>query len=321
MMIEVEKVKLFIDRLIEKIIRMKSHICVGLDPHLNLLPSFLIRKARNEIGAGKEALSKAIFSFNQKIIDQIADIAVAVKPQIAFYEQLGAPGMITLKKTISYARRQDLIVILDAKRNDIGSTARAYATAYLGNCMEGVDLNVEKFQDDVVADAMTVNPYLGFDGIKPFIISKDKGAFALVRTSNSSGKEIQDLKLDDGDKLYQKIGELVSEWGSDVRGKNGYSNLGAVVGATYPGELKILREKMPHSYFLIPGYGAQGGKPEDVIHGFNEDNLGAIINSARGIIFAYQRAPFKNRYSETEFAQAAGEAAREMRDKINEVLY
>lgn len=327
MMIGVKRMKLFIDRLIEKVRDKQSHICVGLDPHMDLLPAFLIEKEAGEGSTQKEVLSNAVLSFNKAIIDQIADIAVAIKPQIAFYEQLGSQGIETLEKTIQYARQQELIIILDAKRNDIGSTARAYAAAYLGNYKDSLDLNCRvgdkhtlNPENNIVADAMTVNPYLGSDGIEPFITDKKKGAFALVRTSNASGGQVQDLKLETGDKLYQRMGELVSDWGASVCGENGYSNLGAVVGATYPGELKKLRKKMPYSYFLIPGYGAQGGKAEDVVYGFNEDKLGAIVNSARGIIFAYQKKPFRNRYNETEFAQAAFEAAQEMRDKINKAL-
>jgi orotidine-5'-phosphate decarboxylase len=303
MMIGGTRVKLFIDNLIDAIQRKNSNICIGLDPHQDLLPPYLLEIAKNSNSSKEVAISMAICNFNKKIIDYIADLAIAVKPQIAFYEELGASGMIALKETIKYAKEKELIVILDAKRNDIGSTVKAYARAYFS-------------KDSYNTDALTINPYLGIDGVKPFLEEQTKGAFVLVRTSNPSAVDIQDLKLLDGIKLYEKIGELVSYWGSDLIGSYSYSNLGAVIGATYPTELKKLREIMPHTYFLIPGYGAQGGEAKDVIEGLNNDGLGAIINSSRSIIFAYKERD----YSEEEFAMAARDAACEMRDNINKLL-
>lgn len=307
MMTGVVKVKLFIDRLIDEIRRKESHICVGLDPHPDLVPSFLIDQALKEATDHSEAWGKAILTFNKKIIDQVADITVAVKPQIAFYELIGSHGITALRETIKYAHKKGLLVILDAKRNDIGSTAQAYARAYLG---------FEGQQELSTADAITINPYLGFDGIKPFIKDPAKGAFALLRTSNSTAAEIQDLRMEDGRRVFQAVGDLINKWGSSIRGKNGFSNLGAVVGATYPKELHLLREQLPHCFFLIPGYGVQGGKPGDVVYGFNADGTGALVNSARGIIFAYRDLQFP----EEEYAPAARTAAVKMRDEINEVL-
>lgn len=313
--------KLFIDRLISQIKEKNSHICVGLDPHLDLLPSFLIREFEEDNCSPREILGKVITHFNREIIKEIVDIAVAVKPQIAFYEMLGQPGLKALEATIKSARRQGLIVILDAKRNDIGSTAEAYAKAYLGG------ENSEKFNDirdklsfPLKADALTINPYLGYDGIRPFLENKNRGAFALVRTSNPSAGDIQDLELKDQREVYRAVGKLVRKWGEDLKGEYGYSNLGGVIGATYPGELELLRDEMPGSYFLIPGYGAQGGKAEDIKAGFNEDGLGAVINSSRGIIFAWQKSPSSNNYSDREFASAAQNAALNMKNKINEII-
>jgi len=295
MMIGVIKIKLFIDRLIEKIKEKKSHVCVGLDPHLNLLPHFLLNQFASK--------GEAITFFNKKIIDQVADIAVAVKPQMAFYEVIGAQGIIALQETISYARSKGLFVILDGKKNDIGSTARAYARAYLT-------------ATEQPADAMTVNPYLGFDGIEPFIEDPEKGVFILLRTSNKSAGDIQDLKLEDGRPVYQAVGDLINKWGVSLKGITGYSNLGAVVGATYPEELHLLRKQLPDTFFLIPGYGAQGGGAKDIVGGFNDDGTGAIVNSARGIIFAFRQLS----EPEEEFARLAGKAALKMRDEINRAI-
>lgn len=304
MMTGVVKIKYFIDRLIEKVKIKKSHLCVGLDPHPERIPKFLLNKARNEYEVEEEALGLAIWWFNREIIDKLSEIVVAVKPQLAFYEMAGPPGLIALKKTVDFAKKKGLIVIMDGKRNDISSSAQAYAGAYL------------KGNGNIQADAITINPYLGYDGIKPFIENKESGAFALVKTSNKSSGEIQDLKLESGEKLHQRVGKLVSSWGKNVIGENGYSNLGAVIGATYPDDLKELRRLMDTSYFLIPGYGIQGGKIEDAVHGFDEKGLGALINSSRSIIFAFENKSWK----EEEFGLAARNQAQELRDLINKNL-
>lgn len=302
MTIEVIKLKLFIDKLFAKIKDSESRICVGLDPHLNLIPDFIFEEAENKVDDSEKAKALAVLNFNKKIIDEISKYTAIVKPQIAFYEKMGLAGLKTLDKTIAYAKNKGLLVLLDAKRNDIGSTAQAYSEAYLKN------KNI---------DAITINPYFGFDGIKPFLNYKDKGAFALVRTSNKSAVDVQDIESKDGKKIYEKIGELVKDWGKDYLGKCGYSNLGAVIGATYPKELKDLRSLLPDTFFLIPGYGAQGGGAEDVVHGFDKNGSGAIINSSRGIIFAYRN---QKKYSERNFDLAAGQAAKDMKEEINQAL-
>ncbi len=315
--------KLFIDKLIKKVDDKNSHICVGLDPHLDLLPSFLINEVTEDTeNIDAEVISKVIFKFNKIIIDRISDIAVAVKPQIAFYELHGKWGIDVLFKTIKYAQQKDLLVILDAKRNDIGSTAQAYAESYFGFANEKKDQSLyeSSLTKSITADAITINPYLGSDGIRPFLKKKSKGAFALVRTSNESAREFQDVKLENGKTIYQKMGALVTDWGQEVIGENGYSNLGAVIGATYPEELKLLRKEMPSSYFLIPGYGFQGGGAADIIAGFKEDNKGALINSSRGIIFAYCKGEGSEQFNEEEFGSAARKAALQMKNEINQAV-
>ncbi|MGM0436852.1 MAG: orotidine-5'-phosphate decarboxylase [Bacillota bacterium] len=302
MIIEVIKLKSFIDNLNDKINETDSRICVGLDPHLDLIPEFIIENAKRECDNSEEAISLAVLNFNKNIIDEVAKYTAIVKPQIAFYEKMGLNGLKTLDKTINYAKEKGLLVLLDAKRNDIGSTAKAYAEAYLKN------KNI---------DAITINPYFGLDGVKPFLNYKNKGAFALVRTSNKSAGDVQDIESKNGKKIYEHVGELVKDWGKDYLGECGYSNLGAVIGATYPKELKKLRSLLPGVFLLIPGYGAQGGGAEDVVYGFDENKAGAIINSSRGIIFAYRN---NQKYSEKDFAFAAGEAAKNMKEEVNNAL-
>ena len=302
MIIEVIKLKSFIDKLTAKINETNSRICVGLDPHLHLIPEYILNKAKKEWADSEKAVAIAVLNFNKKIIDEIWKHTAIVKPQIAFYEKMGLEGLKTLNKTMEYAKEKGLLVLLDAKRNDIGSTARAYAEAYLNN------KNI---------DAITINPYFGFDGIKPFLNYKDKGAFALVRTSNKSAVDVQDIESKSGKKMYEHVGKLVKNWGKDYLGKCGYSNLGAVIGATYPKELKKLRSMLPGVFLLIPGYGAQGGGAEDVVYGFDENRSGAVVNSSRGIIFAYNN---DKKYNESDFAFAAGKAAKNMKEEINNAL-
>ncbi len=291
--------KSFIDKLNEKIKKIDSRVCVGLDPHLDLIPDYILKKAKEECLTKDEAIAMAIFRFNKEILDNIYDLTAIVKPQIAFYEKIGHKGIESLEKTISYAKEKGLLVLLDAKRNDIGSTAEAYAEAYLKK-------NI---------DAITINPYLGFDGVKPFLKYDDKGAFALVRTSNKSAIDIQDIESKNGNKIYEHVGELVKKWGQNYTGESGYSNLGAVIGATYPEELKQLRSTMKNIFFLIPGYGAQGGGAQDVVHGFDKDGFGAVVNSSRGILFAYKNNNYN--YNVKDFAAAARQSTKEMKEKIN----
>ncbi len=302
------------DRLIKKIIATNNPTVVGLDPRMEYIPQFIKKKCFDEFGVTTEGIRSAIFAFNKGLIDSLWDIVPAVKPQSAYYEMYGLGGMIALRDTIAYARDKGMYVILDVKRNDIGSTAEAYSAAYLGECIvEGTPVEAE-FR----ADSVTVNPYLGTDGIAPFV--KDcqahkKSIFTLVKTSNQSSGELQDL-LVEGVPLYERVADLVTKWGSDCIGTYGYSNVGAVVGATYPEQAEQLRKRMPQTYFLVPGYGAQGGTAADVAKSFNPDGLGAIVNSSRGIMCAYKLY----HYEEQDFAAAAREEAIRMRDDINSYL-
>jgi len=307
MMIEEEKMKFFIDRLLEEIEEKNSRICVGLDPHLDLIPeSVLDPKLLDNIEKNQQQIADAIYQFNSNIIDAVEEYTAVVKPQMAFYEKIGIPGLETLWKTIDYAKNKGLIILLDGKRNDIGSTASAYAQAYLSESKNS-------------ADSLTINPYLGSDGIIPFLENRSKGAFALLKTSNPSSGDLQDLLLEDGKKVYQKIGELLTKIGEDYLGRNGYSNLAAVVGATYPEELAEIRSDFPSLFFLIPGYGAQGGGAEDIKDGFDKKGRGAVVNSSRGINFAYRKDEFKE-FGEANYAEAAGKAAENMKSEINRVL-
>ncbi|SFL68059.1 orotidine-5'-phosphate decarboxylase [Halanaerobium salsuginis] len=298
--------KLFIDQLQEKMIAKNSRICVGLDPHLELLPETVLDpELLQDQAANQVEIAAAVLKFNQDILAAVADFTAVVKPQIAFYEKLGSAGFKVLKKLIKKAQTEGLLVLLDAKRNDIGSTAAAYAEAY--------------FAKETAADAITINPYLGRDGILPFLKNKNKGAFALLRTSNPSAVDLQDLKLANGKLFYQAVGDFLAELGEPYLGECGYSNLAAVVGATYPAELAAIRKQLPQTFFLIPGYGAQGGGALDIKAGFDSQGQGAIINSSRGINFAYRAAAYKN-YGAENYAEAARAAAREMRTEINAVL-
>lgn len=302
-----------VDLLVEKIKKKGNPSVAGLDPVLSYVPQFIREKAYKEYGKNLKGACEAIWEFNKGLIDALYDVVPAVKPQSAFYEMYGLEGEAVMHKTIQYAQEKGLYVILDVKRNDIGSTAEAYAKAYLGE----VDI------DDVMVapcpvDSVTVNPYLGTDGIKPFVDECkkwDKSMFALVKTSNPSSGEFQDLKA--GDKrIFEHVAELVNKWNKDTIGKSGYGAVGAVVGATYPEQAIVLREIMKQSYFLVPGYGAQGGGAQGVKPCFNDDGLGAIVNSSRAIMCAYK----KDGYKEEEFAQAARSEAIRMREDITSVL-
>ena len=274
-----------INKLVDKIKKTEAPIVVGLDPMLSYVPEHILNKAFDEYGKNLEGAAEAIWQYNKGIVDAVYDLIPAVKPQIAMYEQFGIPGLIAFKKTVDYCKEKDLVVIGDIKRGDIGSTSAAYATGHIGKVV--IDGQTFKGFDE---DFITVNPYLGTDGIKPFAdVCKEekKGMFILVKTSNPSSGEFQD-RLIDGKPLYEHVAKKVVEWGADVMGDS-YSYIGAVVGATYPEMGKVLRELMPKSYILVPGYGAQGGKGKDLVHFFNKDGLGAIVNSSRGIIAAYKQ--------------------------------
>ena len=304
-----------ISQLIEKIQKTKAPICVGLDPMLSYVPEHIVKKAFDAYGETLEGATEAIWQYNKEIIDNTYDLIPAVKPQIAMYEQFGIEGLMVYKKTVDYCQEKGLVVIGDAKRGDIGSTSAAYATGHLGKVQVG-----SKSYSGFATDMLTVNPYLGTDGVKPFVDAcnaNDKGIFVLVKTSNPSSGEFQD-KLIDGRPLYELVAEKVVEWGN-MSMDGTYSNVGAVVGATYPEMSKILRKLMPHTYFLVPGYGAQGGTAADLKHCFNEDGLGAIVNSSRGIIAAYRQEKYIQ-FGPEHFAEASRQAVIDMVADINSVL-
>lgn len=304
-----------ISKLIDQIEKKNAPIVVGLDPTMALIPPSVLQKAYEAKGQTPEAVADAIVEYNMALLDATADLIPAVKPQIAMYEQFGIPGMIAFAKTVDYAKELGLIVIGDVKRGDIGSTSEAYAIGHLGDVQIG-DYTYPGFDEDMA----TVNPYLGTDGIKPFVDTCnrcDKGIFILVKTSNPSSGEFQD-RLIDGRPLYEHVAEKVVEWGSSSM-DGAYSNVGAVVGATYPEQGEILRKLMPNNYILVPGYGAQGGKGADLVHFFNKDGLGAIVNSSRGIIGAYKQEKYA-KFGEANYADAAREAVIDMLNDINGAL-
>ena len=296
-----------INQLIANIKKTGAPIVVGLDPMLKYIPEHIQKKAFAEFGETLEGAAEAIWQFNKEIVDKTYDLIPAVKHQIAMYEQFGIPGLVAFKKTVDYCKSKGLVVIGDIKRGDIGSTSSAYAVGHIGKVQVG-SKTYAPFDEDFV----TVNPYLGSDGVNPFIdVCKEekKGLFILVKTSNPSSGEFQDQMID-GRPLYELVGEKVAQWGEDCMGDE-YSYIGAVVGATYPEMGKVLRKVMPKSYILVPGYGAQGGKGKDLVHFFNEDGLGAIVNSSRGIIAAYKQEKYAN-YGEEAFADASRAAVEDM---------
>ena len=296
-----------INQLIANIKKTGAPIVVGLDPMLKYIPEHIQKKAFVEFGETLEGAAEAIWQFNKEIVDKTYDLIPAVKPQIAMYEQFGIPGLVAFKKTVDYCKSKGLVVIGDIKRGDIGSTSSAYAVGHIGKVQVG-SKTYAPFDEDFV----TVNPYLGSDGVNPFIdVCKEekKGLFILVKTSNPSSGEFQDQMID-GRPLYELVGEKVAQWGEDCMGDE-YSYIGAVVGATYPEMGKGLRKVMTKSYILVPGYGAQGGKGKDLVHFFNEDGLGAIVNSSRGIIAAYKQEKYAN-YGEEAFADASRAAVEDM---------
>ena len=304
-----------IQKLISKIQKTQAPIVVGLDPMLSYVPDHIQQKAFAEYGETLEGAAQAIWQYNKEIVDAVYDLIPAVKPQIAMYEQFGIEGLKAFKKTVDYCKSKDLVVIGDVKRGDIGSTSAAYATGHLGKVQVGSNVYAG-FDEDFV----TVNPYLGSDGVKPFIDvckQEKKGLFILVKTSNPSSGEFQD-RLIDGKPLYELVGEQVAKWGADCMGDT-YSYVGAVVGATYPEQGKALRKVMPKSFILVPGYGAQGGKGADLVHFFNEDGLGAIVNSSRGIIAAYKQEKYA-KFGPENFAQASRAAVEDMAADIRGAL-
>ena len=306
-----------INKLVEKIKKTNAPIVVGLDPMLSYVPEYITKAAYDQYGETLEGAAEAVWQYNKAIVDATYDLIPAVKPQIAMYEQFGVPGVAAFKKTVDYCHEKDLVVIGDVKRGDIGSTSAAYAMSHLGKVTVG-SKTYAGFDEAFV----TVNPYLGTDGIKPFIdVCKEekKGIFILVKTSNPSSGEFQD-RLIDGKPLYERVGEKVAEWGSDCMGDS-YSYVGAVVGATYPRQGEILRKIMPNAFILVPGYGAQGGQGKDLVHFFHKDGLGAIVNSSRGIICAYKQDKYKEKGITPEnFADASRLAVQDMIEDITGAL-
>lgn len=304
-----------INQLVSNIRNTGAPIVVGLDPMLGYIPEHIQKKAFSEYGETLEGAAEAIWQFNKAIIDNTYDLIPAVKPQIAMYEQFGIPGIAAFKKTTDYCKEKGLVVIGDIKRGDIGSTSKAYAVGHLGRVQVG-SRTLAAFDEDFV----TVNPYLGSDGVNPFLdVCKEekKGIFVLVKTSNPSSGEFQD-RLVDGRPLYELVGEKVAAWGEELMGDD-YSYVGAVVGATYPEMGKVLRRIMPKAYILVPGYGAQGGRGKDLVHFFNKDGLGAIVNSSRGIIAAYKQEQYAQ-FGEANFADASRAAVKDMIEDIKGAL-
>ena len=297
------------DRLIDKIIKLNNPSVVGLDPKLDYIPEHIKAAAFEKYGKGFDGAAQAVLEFNKGIIDAICDIVPAIKPQLAYYEMFSWQGVRAYEQTIAYAQEKGMYVIADGKRNDIGTTMEAYAIAHLGELeIEGVK------QTPFGADSLTVNAYLGSDGIKPLLPickDEDKSIFVLVKTSNPSSGELQNRNLE-GKTVYSVMGDMCEEWGSELRGKYGYSAVGAVVGATYPEQLKELRALLPHTFFLVPGYGAQGGGAKDVMGAFDANGLGAIINSSRAVLTAWK----KEGCAGEEYAAAARREALRMRDEI-----
>lgn len=306
------------DRLIDAIRQKQNPTVAGLDPKLEYIPSYIVNKAFAEYGETLEGAAAAVLDYNKGLIDALADIVPAVKPQAAYYERLGWPGVRALADTIEYARQKGMYVITDGKRNDIGSTMEAYASAHLGRVKVG-----EKEYRAFAGDALTVNGYLGTDGIKPLLdicAKEDAGIFVLVKTSNPSSGELQD-RLIDGEPVYRQMGVMCEQWGEQLvaaaggGSRYGYSGVGAVVGATYPAQLTELRKALPHTFFLVPGYGAQGGGAADVAGAFDDKGYGAIINSSRGIMCAWQ----KEKCAEEDYAEAARREALRMKEALSAV--
>ncbi len=300
---------MIVDTLIEKIAEKDNPTVVGLDTSFDYLPDGMRAGVSDAAGA-----ARAVLAFNKKVVDAVADVVPAVKVQIAYYEMYGVEGLRAFSETLRYAKEKGLLVITDAKRNDIGATAECYAKAFLGETAIGAE-SMRAFDSDF----LTVNGYLGSDGIRPFLnrcVQGEKGIFVLVKTSNKSSGELQDRKLENGKTVYEYMGQLVEEWGSECIGACGYSCVGAVVGATHPAQAEILRREMPHTFFLIPGYGAQGGTAADLKVCFKADGTGGIVNSSRGILCAYKN----ERYKGLAFDEAARAACLAMKEDLNAAI-
>ena len=303
-----------IDKLIEKIKETGNPTVMGLDPRFEMLPECVTNKYPKTL----EGVAEAIIEYNKALIDATYDIIPAIKPQIAFYEMFGIPGMKAFEETCKYAKEKGMIIIADIKRGDIGSTAAGYSNAYLGKTKIG---DIEQSIFDV--DFVTVNPYMGTDCVKPFIEDckkYNKGLFILVKTSNPSSGELQDIKLESGEEVYTNVAKLVEKWGEELIGEYNYSSIAAVVGATYPKQLEDIRKTAPHTFFLIPGYGAQGGKTEDIALGFDDNGLGGIVNASRSLMCAYKSDRWKNEFEEKDYAKATRAEALRMKEELNSVI-
>ena len=303
-----------IDNLIEKIQQMENPTVIGVDTRYELVPECV----RNKYSKDLTGMCKAMLEYSKALIDATYDIIPAVKLQSAYFEMYGVEGIKLYKEMIDYCKEKGMIVMADVKRGDIGSTSAGYSKAYLGK-----NIINEKEEAIFDVDFATVNPYMGSDCVMPFVEDckkYDKGIFVLVKTSNKSSGELQDLKTEDGEEIYKKVAKLVNKWGEELIGKYGYSSVSSVVGATYPKQLQELRELMPHSYFLIPGYGAQGGKAEDIALGFDKNGLGGIVNATRSLMCAYKSDLWKDKFKEEDYAQATRAEAIRMRDELNQAI-
>ena len=306
--------KKIIDVLIEKIKEKQSPIVMGIDPRYDFIPNYI----KNKYDNSADGFAKASVEFAKGLIDNTYDIVPAIKPQLAYFEAMGPKGLVAYQEIIEHAKSKGLIIISDAKRGDIGTTSKAYSNAFLGK----TSLN-DKEESIYNSDFVTVNPYMGSDSVNPFIEdckNYDKGIFVLIKTSNKSSGELQDLKLENGKTVYEHVAGLVANWGEELIGEHGYSSVAAVVGATYPTQLKELRELMPHTFFLIPGYGAQGGKAEDIALAFDKNGLGGIINASRSLMCAYKSDRWKDKYTEEQYGKATRAEAIRMRDELNSAI-
>ncbi len=308
---------MIIDKLINKIKATENPTVVGLDPRLSYVPQYIKEECFEKYGKTPKAVAESFYMFNKEIIDNVFDLIPAVKPQVAMYEMFGSEGFESYIKTIKYAKEKGLVVIGDVKRGDIASTAEAYSDGHIGH------VNVDENEFEIYnEDFITLNPYLGVDSIEPYMKNcekYEKGIFILVKTSNPNSGQLQDLDVG-GKTLYQKVGELTSQWGEGLIGEYGYSSVGAVVGATHAQQAKNLREIMPNTFFLVPGYGAQGGKAEDLAVCFDKNGLGAIVNSSRGIVAAHMSEKYRNKYDEKDFALAARDAVIDMKEDLRRCI-
>ncbi len=307
---------MMIDRLIGKIKQTQNPSVIGLDPRLSYIPDFIKEQSYEKFGHTLEGASDAILTFNKMLLDEIADVIPAIKPQIAMYERFGTSGIDCYIKTIEYAKAKDLVVIGDIKRSDIASTAEAYSDAHIG-VTEVEEAKFEVFKEDFI----TLNPYLGIDSIEPFLNDcrqYERGLFILAKTSNPNSGEIQDLQVD-GMPIYEKVGQLIAKWGEELIGTYGFSEVGAVVGATHKAQAEKLRKLMPHTFFLVPGYGAQGGSADDLSVCFNKEGVGAIVNSSRGIIAAHQSKTYSD-FKDEQFAKAARQACLDMKSDLGRCI-